>query len=115
MRLRIVLGVWMVIAGGSIARADEPAATWKAGAARVKITPAKPMWMSGYASRTKPAEGTIVWTEQTCDKMVTSTPETLVSRMKVDTAMLIIVGLQIFFSSFLLSILGLRRRDSSTV
>ena len=29
-------------------------------------------------------------------------------------ATLIIVGIQIFFSSFLLSILGLRRRDTST-
>jgi len=34
--------------------------TWKAGAARVKITPDKPMWMSGYSSRTKPAEGTLI-------------------------------------------------------
>src|SRR5947207_2280013 len=33
--------------------------TWKAGAARVKITPEKPMWMSGYSARTKPAEGTL--------------------------------------------------------
>jgi hypothetical protein len=40
-------------------RADG-APTWKAGAARVKITPEKPMWMSGYASRTKPAEGTLI-------------------------------------------------------
>jgi hypothetical protein len=31
---------------------------WKAGFAAVKITPAQPMWMSGYASRTGPAEGT---------------------------------------------------------
>jgi len=36
--------------------ADAP--TWKAGFAAVTITPAKPMWMSGYAARTKPAEGT---------------------------------------------------------
>jgi hypothetical protein len=35
-------------------------------------------------------------------------------RLAVTAAMLIIVGLQIFFSSFLISILGLRRRDSST-
>jgi hypothetical protein len=40
------------------ARADD-APGWKAGAARVKITPDKPMWMSGYSSRTKPAEGTL--------------------------------------------------------
>ncbi len=36
--------------------ADPP--TWKAGFAAVVITPPKPMWMSGYAARTKPAEGT---------------------------------------------------------
>jgi hypothetical protein len=30
---------------------------WKAGAARVKITPDQLMWMSGYSARTKPAEG----------------------------------------------------------
>ncbi len=33
--------------------------TWKAGAARTVITPTVPMWMSGYASRDKPADGTI--------------------------------------------------------
>ncbi|OWK37480.1 neutral/alkaline non-lysosomal ceramidase N-terminal domain-containing protein [Fimbriiglobus ruber] len=31
--------------------------TWRAGAAAVVITPEKFMWMSGYGSRTKPAEG----------------------------------------------------------
>ncbi len=30
---------------------------WKAGAAKVMITPQQKMWMSGYASRDKPAEG----------------------------------------------------------
>jgi neutral ceramidase len=35
---------------------DEPA-HWKAGAAKVVITPERLMWMSGYAARTKPAEG----------------------------------------------------------
>lgn len=33
------------------------ASAWKAGAASVVITPEKPLWMAGYASRTKPAEG----------------------------------------------------------
>lgn len=32
---------------------------WKAGLAKAVITPAEPMWMAGYASRTKPAEGKI--------------------------------------------------------
>jgi neutral ceramidase len=35
------------------------AAEWKAGAARVKITPGRPMWMSGYAARDHVAEGTL--------------------------------------------------------
>jgi neutral ceramidase len=30
---------------------------WKAGVGRAIITPDRPMWMSGYAARTKPAEG----------------------------------------------------------
>lgn len=30
---------------------------WKAGAAAAKITPVQPMWMAGYAARTKPSEG----------------------------------------------------------
>lgn len=37
-----------------VVRADEP---WKAGAAAVVITPDQPLWMAGYASRDKPAEG----------------------------------------------------------
>jgi hypothetical protein len=30
---------------------------WKAGVAKIAITPEHSMWMSGYAARTKPAEG----------------------------------------------------------
>ena len=37
----------------------------------------------------KPPEGTVVWTEQTFDKLVAGQPEPLVSRMKVDNAMLV--------------------------
>ncbi len=37
--------------------ADAPPAIWKAAAVSVKITPEKPMWMAGYASRDKPSEG----------------------------------------------------------
>lgn len=36
------------------------AAEWKAGASRVNITPEKLMWMSGYGSRTSPAEGKVL-------------------------------------------------------
>ena len=37
----------------------------------------------------KPPEGTVVWTEQTFDKLVAGVPEQLTSRMRVDNAMLI--------------------------
>ncbi len=40
----------------------------------------------------KPPEGTVVWTEQTFDKLVNGTPEPLVSRMKVDNAMVLNVA-----------------------
>ena len=36
--------------------ADAP---WKAGTARAVITPKTPMWMSGYAARTKPSQGVV--------------------------------------------------------
>jgi superfamily II RNA helicase len=39
--------------------------------------------------RKKPPDGAIVWTEQTFRKLVEGTPERLVSRMKVDNAMLV--------------------------
>jgi len=37
----------------------------------------------------KPPEGTVVWTEQTFDKLVAGVPEPLVSRMRVDNSMLV--------------------------
>ncbi len=37
----------------------------------------------------KPPDGTVVWSEQTFDKLVSGTPEPLPSRMKVDNAMLV--------------------------
>ena len=33
--------------------------TWKAGTARVDITPDEPIWMAGYGGRTKPSEGKV--------------------------------------------------------
>jgi neutral ceramidase len=48
----------MLLPGSSSARGFEQAAAgWKAGVARTVITPEHLMWMSGYAARTKPAEG----------------------------------------------------------
>ena len=34
-------------------------ATWKAGTAKAVITPKEPLWMAGYASRTRPGNGTL--------------------------------------------------------
>jgi len=39
-------------------RADD-AVEWKAGVATVVVTPSQPMWMAGYASRTKPSDGVL--------------------------------------------------------
>jgi hypothetical protein len=47
--------VWAFL-GLAAAAADAPG--WKAGVARAKITPEKPMWMAGYGSRVHPSEGT---------------------------------------------------------
>jgi neutral ceramidase len=33
--------------------------SWKAGIAKAKITPEKPVWMAGYAGRDHPAEGVL--------------------------------------------------------
>lgn len=56
--LPVILLVAAVATG--ISQTSAPPATavvWKAGAASAKITPEGPMWMAGYASRTKPSEG----------------------------------------------------------
>jgi len=50
----IGLAIIGLIAGGAPVRA-----AWKAGTARVAITPKQPMWMSGYAARTRPSEGAV--------------------------------------------------------
>ncbi|QDV33759.1 neutral/alkaline non-lysosomal ceramidase N-terminal domain-containing protein [Tautonia plasticadhaerens] len=56
---------------GLLASALHPAPTalagghggWKAGLAKVVITPERPMWMAGYGNRTAPSEGTLhdIW------------------------------------------------------
>lgn len=50
-----VVGLLMLIGAASAARAHESA--WKAGAVEVVITPEQNIWMAGYASRNRPAEG----------------------------------------------------------
>lgn len=55
-RLSLLALLFVAPAVSPAVAADPP--TWKAGFAAAVITPPKPMWMSGYAARTKPAEGT---------------------------------------------------------
>jgi hypothetical protein len=45
--LALLLGSWPVVCA------------WKAGAARVNITPQEPIWLAGYGARTKPSEGVL--------------------------------------------------------
>ena len=50
------------VAGWGLANPPDALAAhtpWKAGVAQVVITPQKPLWMAGYANRTKPSEGVI--------------------------------------------------------
>ncbi len=54
-RLILVTGlVWLWASAASPTFAG-----WKAGTARVAITPAQPMWMAGYAARNKPSAGAV--------------------------------------------------------
>jgi neutral ceramidase len=43
----------------NVTSAAEAPANWKAGVATVNVTPCAPIWLTGYASRTKPSEGVI--------------------------------------------------------
>src|SRR5258706_350697 len=50
--------ITLLLLAASTVRAADPTA-WKAGAAKVNITPDQLMWLSGYAGRKSPAEGTL--------------------------------------------------------
>lgn len=54
--MRFLPFVLMALATATVSAADSE---WKAGVAREKITPTQPTWMSGYAGRNRPAEGTL--------------------------------------------------------
>ncbi|MCU0916062.1 MAG: neutral/alkaline non-lysosomal ceramidase N-terminal domain-containing protein [Planctomycetes bacterium] len=56
-RILVLCGSLMVAAPGAGATESGSAGLWKAGVARVIITPQEPMWMAGYGARDKPAEG----------------------------------------------------------
>jgi neutral ceramidase len=49
----------LLITGSLFGAPMETFAGWQAGTAKVAITPRQPMWMSGYAARTKPSEGAV--------------------------------------------------------
>lgn len=51
--------LWVLLLAGCAQSDFSFPSGWKAGVARVQITPEQPMWMSGYGGRTKPAEGTL--------------------------------------------------------
>ncbi len=53
----LILVVGLFALGTDSTRGAEPA--WKAGTAKAVITPKSPMWMAGYASRTRPGDGTL--------------------------------------------------------
>ncbi len=58
--LRLAIGVVVACVlsmAASTALAQQEEAGWKAGVASVPITPEGPLWMAGYGSRNKPAEG----------------------------------------------------------
>ncbi|MGP0065481.1 MAG: neutral/alkaline non-lysosomal ceramidase N-terminal domain-containing protein [Isosphaeraceae bacterium] len=53
----VMIGLWTVGVSDSVGQ--EARAGWQAGTAKAAITPKQPMWMSGYASRTRPSEGAV--------------------------------------------------------
>ena len=55
MRIAITLLAFLALAAA--ARPADTAVPFKAGVATKVITPTEPLWMAGYANRTKPAEG----------------------------------------------------------
>jgi neutral ceramidase len=56
--LRLAFACLALVAFASSASAQSTPLTWRAGVAETIITPAEPMWMSGYGGRTAPADGT---------------------------------------------------------
>ncbi|MGN6250914.1 MAG: DEAD/DEAH box helicase [Marmoricola sp.] len=68
---------------------DNEKAKAKAEAKNAAMSEAKLAKRKSKAQLKKPPPGTVVWTEQTYDKLVAGEPEPLRSRMKVDNAMLV--------------------------
>jgi neutral ceramidase len=58
MSRRTIVGWLSLLILGGIGT-EAAAEGWKAGVAKVAITPERPIWMAGYAARTGPSEGTL--------------------------------------------------------
>lgn len=56
-RKRLFGSLIAALCGVGFGATASAAAEWKAGVGRAVITPSTPMWMSGYASRDRPAQG----------------------------------------------------------
>jgi neutral ceramidase len=54
---RGAIGALVLCAAAALPAAGQT--QWKAGVAKVAITPKEPMWMAGYGGRTKPSEGVL--------------------------------------------------------
>ncbi len=60
-RAWLAAAIVTALAGAApLASAQQASSGWKAGAAKTVITPDKPLWMSGYASRDHGAEGKLI-------------------------------------------------------
>ena len=68
---------------------DNERAKAKAEAKNAAMSVEKQAKRKSKAQLRKPPEGAVVWSEQTFEKLVAGVPEKLVSRMKVDNAMLV--------------------------
>ena len=56
-RARVLVAVSLLISLWGLPVRGQAPEGWKAGCARVRITPEEPVWMAGYASRNHPSEG----------------------------------------------------------
>lgn len=60
MNTHVLVVVWCLVgvSSSSVAGNKQQECSWLAGVSRVAITPKEPLWMGGYAARTRPADGT---------------------------------------------------------
>lgn len=59
MLLKSITAISCLITLFSMTPSQSPASEWRVGTAKEVITPDEPMWMSGYGSRNRPADGKI--------------------------------------------------------